>query len=95
MLLRHSRIATDGLRQMTWLVSSLTRASAYTQHLHRGGYAIDKGGIHHVTLQSPLTFENCFGYIDAYADRLELVGCGEQGIPSRTMRFATAGSVSH
>jgi autotransporter-associated beta strand protein len=60
-----------------------------------GGYAIDEGGIHHVTLQSPLNFENCFGYIDAYADRLELVGCGEQGIPSRTMRFATAGSVSH
>jgi hypothetical protein len=48
-----------------------------------------------VTLQSPLNFENCFGYIDAYADRLELVGCGEQGIPSRTMHFASAVSVSH
>lgn len=57
-------------------------------HLHRGGYARDSSGIHHVTLQSPLNFERCFGYIDAFEDRLELVGCGDQGIPSRTLHFA-------
>ena len=25
-------------------------------HLHRGGYAVDAHGVHHVTLQSPLNF---------------------------------------
>lgn len=53
-------------------------------HLHRGGYAVDSAGIHHVTLQSPLNFERCFALVDVYTDRLELVGFGG-GIPSRTL----------
>ena len=57
-------------------------------HLHRGGYACDGGHIHHVTIRSPLSFERAFGYVEVYPDRMELVGSGEQGLPSRTLRFA-------
>ena len=59
-------------------------------HLHRGGYACDSAHIHHVTIRSPLSFERCFGYMEAYPDRLELVGSGEEGLQSRTLRFRTA-----
>lgn len=55
-------------------------------HLHRGGYAVDELGVHHVTVNSPLNFDDCFGHCDVYADRIELVGSGE--LPSRTLRFA-------
>lgn len=54
-------------------------------HLHRGGYAIDAHGIHHVTVQSPLNFEHCYAVVDVHDDRLELVGRSEGGIPSRTL----------
>lgn len=46
-------------------------------HLHRGGYALDERGIHHVTLRSPLNYRDSFGYADVYADRVEIVGSGE------------------
>ena len=54
-------------------------------HLHRGGYAVDERGVHHVTVQSPLNFEQCFGHVDVHQDRLELVGRGE--MVSRTLKF--------
>jgi manganese-dependent ADP-ribose/CDP-alcohol diphosphatase len=54
-------------------------------HLHRGGYAVDCHGIHHVTLNSPLNFDECFGYIDVHATHMELVGSG--GMPSRLMEY--------
>lgn len=54
-------------------------------HLHRGGYAVDAHGIHHVTLQSPLNFADCFGHVEVHTDRLELRGEGE--MRSFTMRF--------
>lgn len=43
-------------------------------HLHRGGYARDDAGIHHITLPSPLNFDECYGHVDIYEDRLELAG---------------------
>ena len=45
-------------------------------HYHRGGYTRDEHGIHHLTVQSPLTHGECFGYVDVYADRLEIKGQG-------------------
>ena len=38
-------------------------------HLHRGGYAADESGIHHVTLQSPLNYRDSFGHVDVRAPR--------------------------
>ena len=53
-------------------------------HHHRGGYALDEFGVHHVTVHSPL--ENgvgCFGTVDVHSDRIELVGSGD--LPSRSL----------
>ena len=47
-------------------------------HYHRGGYAQDENGVHHVTIQSPLTHGACFGVVEVYPERLELVGLGAQ-----------------
>lgn len=54
-------------------------------HMHRGGYAVDAEGMHHVTLESPMTHKECFGWVDVFGDRLEIVGHGD--LPSRTLRF--------
>ncbi len=56
-------------------------------HLHRGGYAVDGEGVHHVTLQSPLTHRDAYGHVDVYSDRLELVTGESSGIPRRSMPF--------
>ena len=59
--------------------------AVFAGHLHRGGYAVDEQGVHHVTVQSPLNFDECFGWCDVYADKMDLVGRG--GLPSRTLAF--------
>ena len=57
-------------------------------HLHRGGYGVDDHGVHHVTLPSPLNFDDCFGHVNVYDDRLELVAASEaSGVVSRTLPF--------
>jgi len=56
-------------------------------HLHRGGYAADESGIHHVTLQSPLNYRDSFGHVDVHADRLELIGAPGGEFISRTLPF--------
>lgn len=43
-------------------------------HLHRGGYAADESGIHHVTLQSPLNYRDSFGHVDVRTTRRETTG---------------------
>jgi len=60
--------------------------AVFAGHNHKGGYAVDECGIHHVTVQSPLTHGEAFGHVEAYDDRLELIGQG--ALPSRTLRFA-------
>ena len=45
-------------------------------HLHRGGYARDAAGIHHLTTQAPLTHGYCGATFQVYADRIEVVGVG-------------------
>ena len=35
--------------------------AVFAGHLHRGGYAVDDEGVHHVTVRSPLSFNDCFG----------------------------------
>ena len=57
----------------------------FAGHKHSGGYGVDPEGMHHVTVESPLTHADCYGYVDVYEDRLELVGSGD--LPSRTMKF--------
>jgi manganese-dependent ADP-ribose/CDP-alcohol diphosphatase len=60
-------------------------------HHHKGGYAVDACGVHHVTVQSPLENNGlgCFGTVDVHHDRLELVGHG--ALPSRTLVFPPLG----
>ena len=48
----------------------------FAGHYHNGGYAQDEHGIHHVTLQSPLTHGYCATYIDVYDHKVEVVGLG-------------------
>ena len=59
--------------------------AVFAGHLHRGGYAVDAQGVHHVTVQSPLNFDECFGWCDVYADKMDIVGRG--GLPSRSLTF--------
>ena len=51
----------------------------FAGHRHGGGYAQDpKSGIHHVTIQAPLTHGLCASTITVYKDYLDLVGLGQQ-----------------
>lgn len=57
-------------------------------HDHKGGYAIDSAGIHHVTFDGIVEVppeHNSFATVHLYADRLELQGHGL--MRSRTMLF--------
>jgi len=54
-------------------------------HNHRGGYAIDEEGVHHLTVHSPLTHGEAFGWFEVHQNHLDLVGCGH--LPSRSMKF--------
>eukprot|EP00995_Heteronema_vittatum_P011574 NODE_7263_length_410_cov_155.609418_g5616_i0.p1 GENE.NODE_7263_length_410_cov_155.609418_g5616_i0~~NODE_7263_length_410_cov_155.609418_g5616_i0.p1 ORF type:complete len:111 (+),score=32.49 NODE_7263_length_410_cov_155.609418_g5616_i0:33-335(+) len=58
-------------------------------HSHRGGYAVDSAGIHHVTVQSPLIHSQdgqvAYGYVDVHQDRIEIRGQG--ALTSRTLDF--------
>lgn len=47
-------------------------------HYHRGGYAQDEQGIHHITIQSPLTHGYCFGVVHVFDTKIECKGIGEQ-----------------
>lgn len=47
-------------------------------HYHRGGYAQDKYGVHHLTIQSPLTHGHCFAVMEVYEDKIECKGQGKQ-----------------
>jgi hypothetical protein len=46
---------------------------------------VDDVGLHHVTLPSPLNFDECFGHCDVFPDRLEVAGA--LGCP-RVLKFA-------
>ena len=44
------------------------------------GYKLDEHGVHHRVLNAVLETEpgkDCYGWIDAYSDHLQLVGVGE------------------
>ncbi|MAA80339.1 MAG: hypothetical protein CL916_13880 [Deltaproteobacteria bacterium] len=47
-------------------------------HYHRGGYAQDEQGVHHVTIQSPLTHGYCFGVVEVFLSKIECKGIGKQ-----------------
>lgn len=55
--------------------------ACFAGHLHRGGYALDTEGIHHITVESPLTHTDAYGYVDVFVDRLEIVGQLSAGVP--------------
>jgi manganese-dependent ADP-ribose/CDP-alcohol diphosphatase len=63
-------------------------AAVFAGHFHRGGFATDDAGIHHVTVEAPLTHGLSFGDVHVYGDRLELAGSG--ALPSRSLPFAHA-----
>ena len=57
--------------------------------LSQDGYAVDEHGIHHRVLNAVLETKpgkDCYGCIDVYGDRLDLVGVGE--LDSQNMPFA-------
>jgi manganese-dependent ADP-ribose/CDP-alcohol diphosphatase len=60
--------------------------AVFAGHYHKGGYAVDTEGLHHITMPSPLTHADCFAHVEVHADRLELVGAGEQ-VANRTLPF--------
>jgi len=46
-------------------------------HAHQNGYKLDNWGIHHIVLPAVLETppgRDCFGHINVFCDRLELVG---------------------
>ncbi len=46
-------------------------------HAHQNGYVLDPWGIHHLVFPAILETppgRDCFGHVELYADRLELVG---------------------
>ncbi|KAL0040214.1 hypothetical protein WJX77_000504 [Trebouxia sp. C0004] len=58
-------------------------------HTHNDGYAVDEHGVHHRVLNAVLETEpgkDCYGWLDVYADHLDLVGIGE--LDSQKMPFA-------
>lgn len=49
-------------------------------HDHKGGYSVDRHGVHHRTFEAALECPpgtNAFGYIDVFDNRLSLVGTGK------------------
>lgn len=57
------------------------------------GYKVDKHGVHHRVLNAVLETErgkDCYGWIDAYSDHLDLVGVG--GLDSQQMSFGSPAS---
>ena len=59
--------------------------AVFAGHDHKGGFAVDEDGIHHVTFASPLEAEDCLAhaFVDVYADML--VVHGEGAVPTRRL----------
>lgn len=58
----------------------------FAGHRHGGGYAQDQeSGIHHLTIQAPLTHGLCASTVKVYPNYLELEGLGKQR--SYTLKF--------
>ena len=59
------------------------------------GSAMDDRGIHHRVLSAVVETppsRDCFGFIDVYDDRLELLGCDQMA--SAVMRFSASSGVA-
>ena len=56
--------STDGLGRPQAVGWRGAVVAVFAGHLHRGGYAVDALGVHHVPVQSPLNFDECFGWCD-------------------------------
>ena len=50
----------------------------FAGHRHSGGYHHSTDGIHHLTIQAPLTHGLCFAYADVYSNQIQLQGQGKQ-----------------
>merc|ERR1712232_615290 len=58
-------------------------------HDHDGGYAVDDAGIHHITMNSPLTAGldiDCFAVLECYKHWAKLVSYGPAVCVSNTAR---------
>ena len=68
-------VAFDADEALSVLQQSGCVAAYFAGHRHRGGYAQDTTGIHHVTVQAPLIHGYCAATADVYSDRITI--CGE------------------
>ena len=59
--------------------------AVFAGHSHSGGYSVDEEGLHHITVESPMTNGVSFAYAEVYPDRIEIIGQG--AVPSRTLCF--------
>ena len=66
-------------------VPSLT--CSHVTHVQNGA-ATDEFGIHYLVLETPGD-EDCFGWVDVYRDRVELVGAGQ--MQSAVLQFSDTG----
>ena len=71
-------LAFDYDRALSVIHNSKAVKVVMAGHYHRGGYAQDECGVHHVTIQSPLTHGHCFALVEVYKDKIECVGRGKQ-----------------
>lgn len=70
-------IAFDADSLHTLIGSYAEQVWAYfAGHRHGGGYGQDHHGIHHVTIQSPLTHGICATTVEVYDDLLKVCGIG-------------------
>jgi len=73
----HRNLAFDAEEALALLCARPGLVPVYLAgHRHQGGYARCAGGVHHVTLQAPLTHGLCDAHLDLFEDRAELVGAG-------------------
>ena len=49
----------------------------FAGHRHGGGYAQDHFGIHHITIQAPLTHGECAALVEVYDQSIKVIGVGD------------------
>jgi len=69
-------VAFDADEALSLIQNSECVIAYFAGHRHGGGYAQDGSGIHHVTVQAPLTHGYCAATIDIFTDRIQIRGEG-------------------
>ena len=79
-------VAFDADEALSVLQASGCVVAYFAGHRHGGGYAQDSSGIHHVTIQAPLTHGYCAATADVCTSRIEI--SGEGGHRSYTLKMS-------